>query len=53
MTTHLQYVGRALRTLETPLQPGHKVLELPKTREGWSAGEWTGFYKGLKAREKK
>lgn len=31
------------------LQPGHKVLAMPKDRAGWSQGEWAGFYEGLRA----
>lgn len=55
MTIHLrtQYVGRLIPSNETPLQSGHKVLELPKTREGWNEGEWAGFYEGLRARDTK
>jgi hypothetical protein len=44
---------RKISNANIPQPPERKFLDLPTTREGWSRGEWAGFYTALRARESK
>ncbi len=53
--TALKRENRTSKSINSniPQPPERKFLELPKSREGWSNGEWEGFYVGLRKRESK